>query len=306
MTPSISASSAAEIFPWPKPHGVSDVRWTGSGFVVDGASRGVLRFGVGESGWTDDLTSLHESSGSGDHPIDVASRRRAIDALASCRRDLGVILEVGCSAGHLLRDLRRSFPRSLVIGTDYVGVPLTSLAAELPDVPLVQCDLTRCPLPDASIDAVVALNVLEHIHDDRRAAREIFRVLRPGGLTVIELPAGPALYDVYDHVLMHHRRYTLRRATRLFEEAGFEVTDRSHLGFLAYPAFAMVKLRNKRLMRLPEAEQRAFVAEAIRKTSKSTVLDLVLRAEARASSFVRYPFGIRCVLTAVKPLDSVP
>jgi hypothetical protein len=57
-------------------------------------------------------------------------------------------------------------------------------------------------------------------------------------------------------------------------------------------------------MRRPEAEQKALVGEAIRKTSKSAALDLVLRAEARAASFVRYPFGIRCVLTVVKPSGS--
>ncbi len=298
--------SAATSFPWPKPSGASSVRWTGSAFEVDGAEKRVLTFAVGESGWTDDLTELHEDSGSGDHPIDVASRARAVEAIRGTAAEGGTILEVGCSAGHTLRDLRRAFPDALVIGADYVPGPLEDLGRSMSGVPLLQLDLTRCPLPDRSVDAVVALNVLEHIEDDRAAVREIFRVLRPGGVAAIEVPAAPSLYDVYDQVLMHHRRYTRRGIVRLFEEAGFRVSGTSHLGFFVFPAFALVKLKNKRHMKRPEAERRAMVAASIQSTSKSAVLDALLGLERAAGKFVRYPVGIRCVLTASKPTDSRP
>jgi SAM-dependent methyltransferase len=290
-------------FPWPRPPGVSDMpQWTGHGFQMGRTVSGVLPFIGKESGWSDELTEFHEvESDSGRHPIDVASRKRAIDVL---RRRLpsasATILEIGCSSGYFLRDVREAFPEAFAIGADYVRGPLDRLAQSMPDLPLLQFDLNACPLPDRCIDAVVALNVLEHIPDDAAAIRQIHRILKPGGIAVIEVPAGPRLFDVYDKMLMHYRRYTRRQAIDSFRAAGFRVEDPSHLGFFLYPAFAIVKLRNRRYLREPEEKQRAIVAKTIRQTKRSAVMRVVMDLEALAARYVRYPVGIRCVLTAIK------
>jgi SAM-dependent methyltransferase len=261
----------------------------------------VLSFGVQDSAWTDDLTSLHELEAGASHPIDLASRARALGELAHLApRDDAVVVEVGCSSGWLLRDARRALPGALVVGCDYVRGPLERLAKELPGVPLVQMDLTHCPLPNASADAVVALNVLEHIADDDAAARELFRILKPGGFAIIELPAGPRLFDIYDKVLLHHRRYTLAQASALFTRAGFRVVAPSHLGFFLYPAFVLVKLRNKRYLASSDGEQRRRVASSMRQTRVSRPFKVALDLERAVGRFVRFPVGIRCVLTAVK------
>ncbi len=55
----------------------------------------------------------------------------------------------------------------------------------------VMCSLTDIPLPDDSVDLVVCYHVLEHIPDDRRAMAELARVLRPGGLAVLQVPFRP-------------------------------------------------------------------------------------------------------------------
>jgi predicted SAM-dependent methyltransferase len=49
-------------------------------------------------------------------------------------------------------------------------------------------DLTALPFADASYDLVYASHVLEHIQDDRKAVREVHRVLRPGGLAILPVP----------------------------------------------------------------------------------------------------------------------
>ena len=218
----------AETFPWPSPrlaHGApAAVRWTGSGFEVDGKDEPVLAFRVDSSGWSDDLTTMHERTSGATHPIDLASRARAIGELSRLGfgQKPGVLLEVGCSSGYFLRDARAAFPGSLIVGSDYVKGPLSALAKDVPSQPLLNFDLTECPLPDECLDAVVALNVLEHIKDDRAAVREMWRTLKPGGVAIIELPAGPALYDVHDKMLMHERwRYSMAGAKRLFQDAGF-------------------------------------------------------------------------------------
>jgi 2-polyprenyl-3-methyl-5-hydroxy-6-metoxy-1,4-benzoquinol methylase len=151
--------------------------------------------------------------------------------------DAPVILEIGCSSGFMLMLARERLPNARWIGSDYVRGPLEKLAAEVPQLPLLHFDLRTCPLPDDSVDAVLLLNVLEHIDDDALAMHQVHRILRPGGVAVIEVPARPELYDVYDELLMHHRRYTGAGLRQLLLTAGFEISRFSHLGTLLYPLF---------------------------------------------------------------------
>lgn len=289
-------------FEWPIPEGAREVEWTGRGFVVDGRSTPILSFGVTDSGWTDDLTTLHEGNAGADHPIDLASRARALrEVLVNVPQSDGVVLEVGCSSGYLLDELSRALPKgTLLIGADYVAGPLRALADRKPTQPLMRFDLTKCPLPSESVDVVVALNVLEHIQDDDKAAKEIARILRPGGAAVIELPAGPGLFDVYDKALMHFRRYTLSSACSLFESAGMHVVERSHVGVFVFPAFAAVKLRNQRHLHASEEEQKRIVATSLTSTRSSILMKLAMKLEQRLGERFDWPFGIRCVLTAIK------
>lgn len=289
-------------FPWPAPPGCADAPvWTGHGFRVGGAPVPVLSYRVGASGWTDELTSFHEDNAGPDHFIDRASRAHALSQVKRhARGPRPVVLEVGCSSGFFVRDLRRALPHAFVIGSDYVRGPLEALARRLPDVPLVQFDLVRCPLPDACVDVVVLLNVLEHIEDDAAAVRQVRRILRPGGAAVIEVPAGPHLFDVYDKVLLHHRRYRLRGLRRLLEGAGFDVAHASSLGTLLYPGFWYVKRKNQRYLSEPAEVQRAVVARAMRATARNRLLESVMWAEALLRQTVPLPFGIRCLGTGVK------
>jgi SAM-dependent methyltransferase len=290
-------------FPWPSVRGIQPI-WTGRGFDVGGQLCAVLDFEARDSGWSEALTRFHEeTAGEGTHPIDVASRQRARVAL---RRHLHtepseiVILEVGCSSGFRLQDLLHDWPNSLIIGSDFIADPLVRLAERVPTLPLLRFDMANCPLPSASVDAVVLLNVLEHIDDDAGAVAHIARVLKPGGVAVVEVPAGPELYDVYDKYLHHYRRYRLRELCTLLEQAGLRVTSRSHLGFLVYPAFALVKRRNRRWLSTPEDVQRAIVEKNIKESGRGPLLRWATSIESIGARWFSYPVGIRCLATAVK------
>jgi len=298
-----SRAASASAFRWPARHGIEPT-WTGRGFLVGGEPQRVLDYESGDSGWSEDLTQFHEdTAGEGTHPIDVASRRRARAALrrhVRGRAEETVILEAGCSSGFLLEELVTDWPRSLIIGSDYIRGPLDRLAEKQPTLPLLRFDLVKCPLPSASVDAVVLLNVLEHIEDDAGAVAQVVRLLKPGGAAVIEVPAGPELFDVYDKYLHHFRRYRLGELCALLERAGLRVAERSHIGFLVYPAFAMVKRRNRRWLDAPESTQRDVVARSISNSSQGPFLRWATAIEERFAGRVSYPFGIRCVVTAVK------
>jgi SAM-dependent methyltransferase len=289
-------------YPWPVPPGTScQPVWTGSGFQIGRESTSILTFNPGRSGWTDQLTEFHEDNAGPDHFIDRASRNHAVAQIKRYASGAApIILEVGCSSGFLLQDLQRALPNALLIGSDCVRGPLENLAQRLPGVPLLQFDMVDCPLPSDSVDVVVLLNVLEHIADHGGAVRHIHRILKPGGVAVIEVPAGPHLYDVYDKLLLHHRRYTLSGLRELLDNAGLSVVHASGLGALVYPGFWFVKRRNRRYLTASEAVQKAVVARSIRKTARNHLLEGLMWLEDRLRPLLPLPFGIRCLATCVK------
>lgn len=282
----------------PLPGGADAPVWTGQGFRIGNRETAVLSYNVGESGWTDELTTFHEGTAGEDHYIDRASRRHTASQLRRwITADRPVIIDIGCSSGLMLRLLRQEFPHGAILGADYVRGPLEALAQTSPGIPLLQFDLTSCPLPDKSVDGIVLLNVLEHIERDEAALAHVARILKPDGVVVIEVPAGPGLYDVYDKLLLHHRRYRMTELVEKATRSGLEVTGKSHLGFFLYPPFWATKKRNQRYLSASEEIQKRVVSRNITTASSQPIMHKLMELEALVRRLVYYPFGIRCLLT---------
>ena len=281
--------------------------WDGQSFILDDQKLSVLEYSENYAGWSDDLTTLHETITGDKHPIDIASRA---DAITQAKRCLAkycaeispTIVEVGCSSGYLLRTLVATFPQATVVGADVVKAPLLKLASELPGVPLMRFDLLQCPLPEQTIDVLIMLNVLEHIEDDLTALHNAFKLLKPGGCLVIEVPAGPSLYDFYDAALLHFRRYSAVELRKKLTAVGFEVTRLSHLGFILYPAFSIVKLLNKVF---PSRENTRNVGDQITATSGSVLVRFLMKFESNYLSRLHLPFGIRVLSVARRPIQQL-
>lgn len=281
------------------------VVWDGDAFDVGSARLRVLAYEVSPSGWNDELTRLHETAAGSDHFIDIASREHALaEAVKAVQRPQSVVMEIGVSSGFLLADLRAHLPTHCIVGADYTHDTLEALGRRMPSVPLLQFDLTRCPLPEGFADVVVALNVLEHIPDDEAAVVELFRILRPGGTVIIEVPAGAKLFDVYDRALMHFRRYDMAGLCALLEAAGFKIESRSHLGAMLYPLFYLSKRLNQlrhRNVGFADAQEIAHRQIASTKSGGGALGHMLMRLERALRPVVDYPVGVRCLVTARKP-----
>jgi SAM-dependent methyltransferase len=256
----------------------------------------------GNFGWTDSLTAFHESQASDNHSIDQASRQHALDELQRyVKNPRAVILEVGCSSGFMLQLIKQRFLQAFVLGADIVREPLECLGKKIQDLPLLRFDLTDCPLADESVDAIILLNVLEHIEADNQAMAQVKRILKPGGVVILEVPAGPNLFDIYDKMLLHYRRYTRSGLCALVEKQGFVIKKSSYLGCFLYPAFWLVKKRNHHLFDKASIETiQQQVANNIRSTRNNFIINAIMKCEMLLGKWISYPIGIRCLMTCVK------
>lgn len=87
------------------------------------------------------------------------------------------------------------------------------------------------PFADASFDGAVLGEVLEHIDDDLGALREVARVVRPGGVIAVSVPANPAWFGPSDEWAGHVRRYTHEALLELCAGAEVEVEQLRAWGF---------------------------------------------------------------------------
>jgi len=119
---------------------------------------------------------------------------------------------------------------------------LEYLSADIdPKTAMLQMDITKIKFPDYSFDVIVCSHVLEHVREERRAMAEFYRVLRPGGWAMLQVPYSPVLESTYedDSIVSasertvrcgqedHVRIYGLDHVTRL-QNAGFEVETYSY------------------------------------------------------------------------------
>lgn len=99
----------------------------------------------------------------------------------------------------------------------------------------------QLPFAPASCDLVLMLDVLEHLDDDASALSEAARLLAPGGLLLVTVPALPSLWGGQDVVSNHYRRYTKRSLTQAFRDADVAVPYVSYFNVLLFPPIAVVR-----------------------------------------------------------------
>jgi SAM-dependent methyltransferase len=134
------------------------------------------------------------------------------------------VLDAGCGWGTTLEALERRGYKAA--GMDISRRTLEQL--DRPDRSLYVADLTRDldlvgGAGGGGFDAVLALDVIEHIDDDQSAVARLGRLARPGGLVIVSVPALPEFFSEFDEIQGHRRRYLPESLRAAFEGSGLNV-----------------------------------------------------------------------------------
>lgn len=155
-------------------------------------------------------------------------------------------LDAGCGTGanlqHLLTGFGGKTPPFRAAGFDLAGEALEFSRKRGLSGHLTQGSITEIPFASATFDLAISFDVINNLPDDRPAFAEIGRVLKPGGLFILNLPAYQFLYSEHDLAIRCQRRYNASMVADRMAQAGLEVTRQTYLNTLLFPPAALVRL----------------------------------------------------------------
>lgn len=205
-----------------------------------------------------------------------------------------VLWEIGAGNGNVCNNLNKlGFP-TLAIEPLYDGAKAIAKSGNQ----VFNATLNLLNLPNNSIAAFGAFDVIEHLEKPIELLKDLNLKLNDGGLLLITVPAHNWLYSDYDEAIGHYRRYSRKTITDELEAAGFvDVTVTNLFGFLVLPAYF--------LRRLPylmgRRRDKNKVNENTQKVSKfARILDPIIRTILRIENLLHPLFGLSLLVTAKK------
>lgn len=193
------------------------------------------------------------------------------------------LLDAGCGTGHLTRQLKD-------FGT-VEAIDISALACELSQkrgIAAQKASVTQIPFANETFDVVVSIDLLYHkqIESDRQAISEIFRVLKPGGLLILRVPALPWLRSEHDRHVHTRERYAKESLARKLAAPGFVIEKLTYIGMSLLPIALL-----KHLFHDHTSTQTQSGVQSLPKFLNK-VLYFILSLENRLVHKVDFPLGI--------------
>ncbi len=204
------------------------------------------------------------------------------------------ILDAGCGTGN---NLVHFGARGRAVGVDLSEDALRFCRTR--GVQAARASVLALPFGDGAFDLVTSFDVLYHrwVTDDRAAVSELARVLAPGGLLLVRVPALKMLWGAHDDAVLSRHRYTRGEIAALLRGAGLEVLEQTYANTLLFPVLALRRTLDRLTGR--HGSDVAFLPAPM----ESAFLGL-LRTEAWMVRRMRLPIGASVIALGRKPIES--
>lgn len=203
-----------------------------------------------------------------------------------------VLLDCGAGTGRFAKEMEAHC--GVVVLDDHEEA-LKLLRTRFQAAQIISLAGDRVPLPDASLNYVTALDVLEHTPDDKAVVQGFLRLLKPGGVALVTVPASMALWSDWDVALHHYRRYSRAQLKALFPPEAWDLIYVNYTNVAVYPAVWLVRKWRKWFPHHGE------VKRAEDKLPAPWINQLLRWLFVRPASWsCPFPFGVSLLLVARK------
>jgi SAM-dependent methyltransferase len=155
----------------------------------------------------------------------------------------GPLLDLGCGTGGLLRDWS---PQRRCVGVDGSRLAL-QICRRKGFSCVARSELVRAPFESGTFDAILALDVIEHLDDDVACLKEAARLCGAEGRLIVSVPAFQWLWSQHDETFEHKRRYTAAQLEHVVRRAGLEAERITYTNALLLPVAAVWRIVSYRL-----------------------------------------------------------
>jgi ubiquinone/menaquinone biosynthesis C-methylase UbiE len=227
----------------------------------------------------------------------IGLRRHARQMLDAALRGgtVHVIVDCGTGTGRNLDWLQQY---GLAVGIERSAVGLRLGRARRGR--LVQATVTALPVATASADLVTSFDVLYCLDEasEAQAVGEMFRVLKPGGIALINVAALDILRGAHSTLTHEVRRYTRTRLGARLEQAGFRLERLTYTNMATFPITLASRLADRLTGRAAKGSAAEFTVPP---APINAILDAALAVEASLARFVNLPVGSSIMAVARKP-----
>lgn len=196
----------------------------------------------------------------------------------------GDILEIGAGIGNFTKPLSQ---KGRVTAIDIERKYTASLNKSFKSVQVGYGDIEKGNyfFKDRKFDTIVCLNVLEHVKDDRKALKNMKRLLAEGGRLVLLIPAHHILFSKFDKILGHYRRYSKTELGKILENLRFTICDLRYINWWgAIGWLVFIKILN--VQKMPE--------------SPVSIFDKLGRILLLPENIIKPPFGLSILVVLKK------
>ncbi len=215
---------------------------------------------------------------------------------SSLRKFLGEkrvrLLDAGCGTGGNIMMLRKFgdpvgidlSPKALAFCKDSRGIEN-----------LARGSLEKLPFNTNLFEAAISIDVLYHlwVRNDESALRELYRVLKPGGVLILQCAAFEWLRGQHDEVVYTRKRYTKNEVCQKLKKAGFSVRFSTYRNTLLFPIVFLVRIFKKK----GEASSSDV---SMPSPLINSILRVIMKTENILLRFVRFPIGSSIYAIATK------
>lgn len=211
----------------------------------------------------------------------------------------GHILDAGCGTGANLQLLELLGYRAAGLDLSFEGLQLASSRDNVKGK-LCRASVEKLPFLSSSFDGIISSDVLYLLNDAQEMASllELKRVLKPGGVLVLNLPAYEWLRGEHDQAVSAKRRYTASNLKSKLLAAGFQVMRVEYRYMIFLPAVALLR----RLFRPGKDDPSTAKSDLTMNLGlMNNLLTFIAKSEDRLGRVITRPFGTSVCAVARAP-----